>query len=138
MQLDKVCVEVLHILEDAAAVLAHRHDVADELLRRHDGGLDVGLARLLDDRRVGVIVRVVTLNDRAVGLDDFVGDGGERGDKVEVELALEALLNDLHVQHTEKAAPEAEAERDRRLRLERERGGGELELFERVAQVGVL
>ena len=81
---------------------------------------------------------VINHEHRAVGFCDAVDDARQRRDEVEVELALEAFLNDLHMQHAEKAAPEAEAERDRRLRLERERGIVELELFERVAQVGVL
>ena len=83
-------------------------------------------------------MRIVALNDRAVGLDDLIGDGGERGDKVEVELALEALLNDLHVEHAEEAAAEAEAERDRALRLEGQRGVVQLELFKCIAQIGIL
>ena len=63
---------------------------------------------------------------------------GERRDEVEVELALQPLLNDLHVEHAEKAAAEAEAQRHGALRLEGEGGVVELELFQRVAQVGVL
>ena len=42
---------------------------------------------------------------------------GARRDEVEVELALEALLDDLHVEQAQEAAAEAEAERDRALRL---------------------
>jgi hypothetical protein len=36
---------------------------------------------------------------------------GRGGDQVQVELALEPLLHDLHVQQAEEAAAEAEAER---------------------------
>src|SRR5215472_13861269 len=43
---------------------------------------------------------------------------GRRGDdQREVELALQPLLHDLHVQHAEEPAAEAVAERERRLRL---------------------
>ena len=83
-------------------------------------------------------MRIVALHDRAVGLDDLVGDRGERGDKVEVELAFQTLLNDLHVEHAEEAAAEAEAERDRAFRLKRERGVVQLELFKCIAQIGIL
>ncbi len=38
-------------------------------------------------------------------------DAGRGGDEVEVELALQALLDDLHVQQAEEAAAEAEAQR---------------------------
>jgi hypothetical protein len=47
----------------------------------------------------------------AVGLEHLVDHGGRGGDQVEVVLALQALLHDLHVQHAEEAAAEAEAHR---------------------------
>ena len=52
----------------------------------------------------------------AVGLVHAVLDAGGGGDEGEVELALEALLDDLHVQQAEEAAAEPESERTRRLR----------------------
>ena len=52
--------------------------------------------------------------------------------------ALKPLLNDFHVQHSEEAAAEAEAEGDGAFRLEGQAGVVELELFQRVAQIGVL
>ena len=60
----------------------------------------------------GVVVRVVDAHHRAVGLVYLVDDARERGDEVEVKFALQPLLNDLHVQHSEEAAAEAEAQRD--------------------------
>ena len=62
---------------------------------------------------------------------------GSGRDEIEVELTLQPLLNDLHVQHAEEAAAEAVAEGDGRFRLVGEGSVVELELFERVAQVGV-
>ena len=52
---------------------------------------------------------------------DPVGDVRRGDEQVEVELALEPLAHDLHVQQAEEAAAEAEAERLRRLRLVEER-----------------
>ena len=63
---------------------------------------------------------------------------GARRDQVEVELALEPLLDDLHVEQAQEAAAEAEAERDRALRLEGEGGVVEVELLERLAQERVV
>ena len=137
MHLDKVGVEVLHVLELAAAVLTHRHDIADVIGRRDDRHLDVGLLGVLDVRRVGVVVRVVDAHHRAVGLVYLVDDARERGDKVEVKFALQPLLNDLHVQHAEEAAAEAEAQRDRGFRLKRQRSVVELQFFQRVAKIRI-
>ena len=55
-----------------------------------------------------------------------------------VELALEPLLHDLHVQQAEEAAPEAEPQRRRGLRLVEERGVVQPQLLQRVPQLGVL
>ena len=67
-----------------------------------------------------------------------VGDVRRGDEQVEVELALEPLADDLHVQEPEEAAAEAEAERLRRLGLVEERGVVQLQLLERVAQLGVV
>ena len=65
-------------------------------------------------RHVG---RVVQFDLGLVGERDLVDDRGGCGDEVEVELALEPLLDDLEVQEPEEAAAEAEAERGRSLHL---------------------
>lgn len=98
-----------------------------KLLRRHDGRLDIRLTSLLDDIRTRIIVRIIAALGRAVGLDDLVDNARQRGNKVEVELAFEPLLNDLHVQQPEESAAEPESERQRAFRLERERSVVELQ-----------
>ena len=69
---------------------------------------------------------------------DLVLDARRGGQQLEVVLALQPLLDDLHVQQAEEAAAEAEAERDRRFRLVGQRGVVQLQAFERVAQQRVL
>ena len=82
--------------------------------------------------------RVVDLDPAAVLLVHPVGDGRRGDEEIEVELALEPLLDDLHVQQAEEAAAEAEAERVRGLGLVDERRVVELELLERVAELRVV
>ena len=62
--------------------------------------------RVLDDDLARAVRRASTM----------YSTDGARGDDVEVELALQPLLHDLHVQQAEEAAAEAEAERDRATR----------------------
>ena len=82
--------------------------------------------------------RVVDLDPVGAGPGpDAVGDVRRGHDQVEVELALEALAHDLHVQQAEEAAAEAEAERLRGLRLVEERAVVQLQPLERVAQLRV-
>ena len=68
----------------------------------------------------------------------LVGDVRRGGQQVEVELALQPLAHDVHVQQAEEAAAEAEAERLAGLRLVDQRGVVELQLGQRVAQVAVV
>ena len=65
---------------------------------------------------------------------DLVSDRRRGRDQREVELALEPLAHDLHMQEPEEPAPEAEAERAGRLRFEHEGGVVQLQLVECVAQ----
>ena len=65
----------------------------------------------------------------------YIGYGG---DDVHVEFAVEALLDDFHVEQAEEAAAETESEGEGAFRVERERGVVELELLQRGAQVFVL
>ena len=74
----------------------------------------------------------------AVGQRDAVLHGRRRRDEVQVELALQPLLDDLHVEQAQEADAEAEAQRDRALRLEADRGVVEMELLQRVAQQRVV
>ena len=67
-----------------------------------------------------------------------IDDARRGGDEVEVVLALEPLLDDLHVEEPEEAAAKPEAERLRRVGLEDERRVVHVELRERVAQILVL
>ena len=128
--------EVLEVVEAPAAVVVQLHHRADVLLRNDDRRLDVRLLDLLDlVRHVG---RCVHLAPVAVRRLDAVRDVRRGDEQVEVELALEPLAHDLHVQQAEEAAAEAEAERLRRLRLVEERRVVELQLLERVAQLGVV
>ena len=68
----------------------------------------------------------------------FELDRGHRGEQLEVVLALQALAHDVHVEQSEKAAAKAEAERVGGLGLPGEGGVVEGELFERVAQIGIV
>ncbi len=71
----------------------------------------------------------------AVGAGEAVLDARRRGDERQAELALEPLLDDLHVQQTEEAAAESEPERAGRLGRVGDRRVVQLELLERLAEV---
>jgi hypothetical protein len=57
----------------------------------------------------------------AIALDHLIDHAGRGGDQVLVELALQALLHDFHVQQAQEAAAEAKAQRLRDFRLELQR-----------------
>ena len=68
------------------------------------------LAELLDLAGVGNLLRIVDDEDLALARQDFVGDVRGGRDQFEIAVAFEALLDDLAVEHAQKAAAEAEAE----------------------------
>ena len=88
-------------------------------------------------RAVGHVGRVVDDAASSPSVEvHVVLDAGRGGEEVQVVLALEALLHDLHVEQAEEAAAEPEAERLGGLRLVGERGIVQRQLLERVAQLG--
>ena len=131
-----VLAQVLEVVEAPAPLVRELHDRADVVLRDDHRRLDVRLLDLLElARHLG---RVVHLDLLARARRRAVGDVRRGDEEVEVELALEPLADDLHVQEAEEAAAEAEAERLRRLGLVRERAVVELQPLERVAQLRVV
>ena len=96
-------------------------DRADVVGRREDHRRDHRLFDLGDAAGIGKLGRAVDLQHLAVGRGDPIEHARRRGDEVDIEFALEPLLDDLHVEQAEEAAAESEAERRRGLRLEDER-----------------
>ena len=131
--LDPVLAEVVEAALDAATRLAQLEDGADVLGGRQDRAAHHRLVHL-GDLALGVLRRVGDDVLAAVLHDDAVDHVGGRRDEVKVELALETLAHDLHVQQAEEADPEAEAERGRTLGLVGQRRVVELQLLERLAQ----
>src|ERR1019366_8561631 len=72
-----------------------------------------------------------------IRLVNQIADPRRRSNQVEVVLALQSLLNNFHVQQTQKPAAEAEAQRHRTFRLKEKRRVVELQLLERLAQLRV-
>ena len=132
-------VEVLHVDKGAAVAGREIHQGSDVPARGDDPHPDPGLLDGLDVARAGH-QRGVVHGHRAtpVGEVDPVLHGRGARDQVEVELAFEPLLDDLHVEQAQEPAAEAEAERDRALGLVGEARIVEVELLEGLAQQRVV
>jgi hypothetical protein len=85
--------------------------------------------------RSGKLRRVIDV-DRLAGLEQQLEDYRRRGgDQVQVVLALQALLDDFHVQHAEEAATEAEAQGVGAFRGVLQRRVVQGELLQRFAEI---
>ena len=138
MQLHQIGVQILHILKLSPAILAHGHDIAHILVGSDDIHLHIGFLGVLNGAGIGIVVGVIHLHHGAVGLVDVVDDGGQRGDQVQVEFPLQPLLDDLHMEHSQKAAAEAKAQRHGGFGLKGKGGVIELQLFQGVTKIGIL
>ncbi len=119
----------------APAPRGQLHQRADVPVGSHHAKPHPRLLDGLDLADVRELGGVVHRDDAAVHRQQHaVLDRRRARNEVEVELALETLLDDLHVEEAEEAAPEAEAERHRRLRLIGEACVVEVELLEGVAE----
>ena len=126
------------IAERAALVDAKLDDVAQVIALGDDLGFDVWFLYFVHHGRFRQPRRIVYVNRFALFRRHPVRYVGYGGDDVHVEFAVEALLDDFHVEQAEEAAAETESEGEGAFRVERERGVVELELLQRGAQVFVL
>ena len=127
-----------HVGCNAAVLDSKLHDGTRILRRADDLCLKVGLFDTLDARGLGQILRAADIDHLAVSLVHVVVDRRARGDQVQIELALQTLLDDLHVQEAQEAHAEAKAQRHRRLGLPYQRRIVDVQLVESVAEVLVI
>ena len=100
--------DVLESFLLAALVFDEFQNAADVFFVGQDRGEDYRLFDLCDLAGIGPARGVVDFDQVAIGFGDFVAHAGGGGDEFEGELALQALLNDFHVEQAEEAATEAE------------------------------
>ena len=133
--------QVVHGDERAATSYGEVHDRADVIGRDEDLRLQVGLLDPLDLTGVGHLLRGVQADHLAALAEHVILHGRRGGKQVQVELALQALLDHFHMQQAQKAHAEAEAERMGFLRLPDKRRIVERELlkrlFERLVLIGI-
>ena len=109
MQLHQICIQILHILKLAPPILAHGHDIPHVVVGADDGNLYKGLLPMLDGGGIGVIMRVIHRHQRPVRFIHMVDHGGQRCHEIQIEFPLQPLLDDLHMEHAQKAAAEPKA-----------------------------
>ena len=71
-------------------------------------------------------------------VEDMIEHVGHRSDDIHVELTVQTLLNDLHVQQAEESAAEAEAQGYRRLWREGQGGIVQLQLLQGGTQILII
>ncbi len=120
-------------------LVASSMSVPMRVARRHDAELDPRLADLLDVRDGRQARRVVDVDvAAAVGQRHQVLHRRSGRNEIQVELALQSLLDDLHVEQPQETATEPEAERHGALRLEADRGVVEVKFVQRIAEQRVV
>ena len=95
----------------SALAQAKGHDGTDVGGLRDDRCTDVRLLDVVDEGDVRHAARIVHLGAAALFVINFVGNVGDGGNDVHVELPIQSLLHDFHVQQSQEAATETEAER---------------------------
>ena len=119
----------------AALAQAKGHDVADIVCAGDNRGADIGLLDTVYLGGIGHSGGIVHLAQGAVLVKDVIAHVGHRGDDVHIELAVQTLLHNLHVEQAQKAAAETEAQGHGGFWLKGERCIVELQLFQAGAQL---
>ena len=130
--------EKQHFLLHPALLAAQGQDRAYVIRRHQDIGGDDGFTQLGNAVLGRQLGRIVDVDHGPVGEQQLIDDGRGAGDEIEVVLALQALLHDVHVQQPQESATKSETQRRRHLGLEMQRRIVELELLERIAELLVV
>ena len=113
-------------------------DTADHGLREDDFALHPRFANLGDSRLVREVGGGADIQIFAVAQGNFVIRARVRDDEVEIELALKAFANNVHVEKTEEADTKTETKNRGVFRLEVECGIRHGELLDSVFQILIL
>src|SRR5256885_5659038 len=129
---------VLKVLEGPAPVLTELYHRTDVSRGDDDRELDERFGDALDHGRLRQRRRIVDLDDSPAAERHLVLDGRRGGDELQLELSLQALLDDFQMQQAEEATAKPETKGRRVLGLVGERSVVELELLERLLEVAEL
>ena len=102
---------ILHIGINPAPLLAKLHNRPHIFAGAVNMHIGDRLQRLGDNRRVGVVCRVVHRHGLPVCKHKFIFHARCGGDKVKVVLPLQTFLDNFHMKKPQKATAEAEAQR---------------------------
>ena len=102
---------VFHLPQNATAVTAHVHHGAHIAIRHDNHRIHIRLIHVVNRRRLRPVRWVVDHLHRSIRFEDLVNHTWRSCEKAKVELSLEALLHDFHMEQTEEAAAEAKAKR---------------------------
>ena len=138
MNHDAGIIKIGHIVIFAALFLAQLHDRAYIILGHNDGSVHIWLLHVVNHSGVREEGGVIHHFHIAIGADYFVNNVGRSGNQRQIIFALQALLDNVHVQQSQKAAAEAKAQGSGGFRLEHQGSIVQLQLFQRVAQIVVI
>ena len=129
-QLHTIATDILLVDELASLVEAERHDGSDEVGSSDDAGLDIGFLNMVNQCRVGQSGRIVHLFHPTLLVVAHIRYVGNGGDDIHVELSVETLLHNLHVEQSEESTAEAEAQGNGGLGGKGQRGIVELQFLQ--------
>ena len=130
MQFYAASTHILLVEQLTTLVQTERHDGADECRGSDDGRPDIRLLNVVDKCLIGKSAGVVHFLHLALLRVAHVADVGHSGDDVHVELTIQSLLHNLHVEQAQKSAAETEAKGHGALGLEGQRCVVQLQLLQ--------
>ncbi len=108
MKLHPVAAHILLVDELAPLVEAELHNGANEIGARDDGRTDVRLLNMVNQSDVGQPRGVMHFLAVALLVVNQIRNVGHSGDDIHIELPVETLLNDFHMEQSQETAPETE------------------------------
>src|SRR5262249_43737350 len=95
-------------------------DGSHELIGTQNQSCNDWFLNLADELGLRKLCRIVDLFDLSIRPRDAVSNAGSRRDQRKLKLAFQPLLDDFHVEQSEKPASKTKSQRSRSLRLIKE------------------
>ena len=131
-------IKISHVIVFTTFFLAQLHNSTDVILRHNNGRINEWLFNMVDNSRIREEGRVIYHLNIAVSAEYLINNVRCSGNQAQIIFALQTLLDNVHVQQSQKAAAEAKAQRGRCFRLKYQRSIVQLQLFQSITQVIVI
>ena len=107
--IDPIIIDIVHGHKVTTLALSQLHHRSDKFLGHHNLRLDIRLFNGINLSRIRKLARIGHIQRGTIRHIDLIDNRWRRHNQINIELTLQALLNDIHVQQTQETTTETKS-----------------------------